>query len=233
MPLNKSKGNMYKHIDFTWNPIGGECPHHCSYCSTKNFIYPELRRKYQGKQYLVEKELKINLGKNRFIFVVAQNDLFAGEVNPIDICRILDHCKKFDNKYLFQSKNPKGFVGYSYPGDSVFCVTFETNRHYPQFMKNSPSPKERLEAIRKHGLTIDHVSMEPLLDFDLNEFVEMIKEINPTQVNIGSVTGKKEDQEYLEFLKNEPSKEKVLALIEELEKFTTVVRKSNFERLIK
>ena len=53
----------------------------------------------------------------------------------------------------------------------------------------------------------------------------MIKYCNPKQVNIGADSGNNNLPE--------PSKEKVLALIDELQKFTTIHNKSNLKRLLK
>lgn len=68
------------------------------------------------------------------------------------------------------------------------------------------------------------VTIEPLCDFDLNEFVEIIKKAQPVQVNIGA------DSKGCNL--PEPSKEKILALIAELNKFTIIHKKSNLERLL-
>ena len=35
MSLNIKNGDMYKFIDYTWNPIKGKCLHDCSYCYMK------------------------------------------------------------------------------------------------------------------------------------------------------------------------------------------------------
>jgi hypothetical protein len=35
MPLNPVKGNMYTWVNFTWNPIRGQCSHDCRYCYVK------------------------------------------------------------------------------------------------------------------------------------------------------------------------------------------------------
>lgn len=40
--LNKSKGNMYPWVTYTWNPIKGKCPHECRYCYMKGYPQPEL-----------------------------------------------------------------------------------------------------------------------------------------------------------------------------------------------
>jgi hypothetical protein len=64
------------------------------------------------------------------------------------------------------------------------------------------------------------------MDFDLKPFVELIKGASPTFVNIGA------DSKKSKLL--EPSKEKILALIEELTISGIEVRqKSNLKRLLR
>ena len=42
------KGNMYEWAK-PWNPLGGECPHQCAYCSTNSLKrYPVIKDKYSG-----------------------------------------------------------------------------------------------------------------------------------------------------------------------------------------
>jgi len=63
------------------------------------------------------------------------------------------------------------------------------------------------------------------LQFLLPNFIRHLENIMPVQVNIGADSG----HNHLP----EPSKEKILELISELEKFTTVKQKSNLKRLLK
>ena len=70
-----------------------------------------------------------------------------------------------------------------------------------------------------------YVTTEPIMDFNLEEFVSMIIICKPKQVNIGADTG----NHHLP----EPSKEKIMQLISELEKFTIVHQKKNLKRLFK
>jgi protein gp37 len=223
MGLNKSKGNMYEWITHTWNPLAGECPHGCSYCSTNKLMrYPGIRNKYTGPPRIHELEMKTNLGKGNFIFVVAQNDLFAKNIPDEFIKQILDHCNKFDNSYLFQTKNPENIRRILIPNSSV-CVTLESNRFYPEIMRNSPKPIHRVQQMEliRHPL---YITIEPIMDFDLSVFIEMIEGCVPRQVNIGADSGNNNLPE--------PSKEKILTLISELEKFTKVKQKSNLKRLL-
>lgn len=227
MGLNKSKGNMYEFITHTWNPLGGECLHNCSYCSTQKLMrYPAIEQKYTGTPRIIEKELETNLGKGNYIFVVAQNDLFASNIPFHKIEKIMEHCKKFNNSYMFQSKHPGNMV-YSepiMPMDTVLCTTIESNRWFPLIMGNSPIPEHRAEWFSE-SQRIKYLTIEPILDFDLLEFIEMIKLINPIQVNIGADSGGNRLPE--------PRKEKIIELIEGLKEFTKVHNKSNLKRLLK
>lgn len=213
MGLNISKGNMYKFVTHTWNTVKGECFHDCRYCYMKRW----------GKLNPVrfdEKELKTNLGRGNFIFVGSSCDMWANNIPDEWIFKTLTHCNKFDNEYLFQTKNPRNIRRILIPKSSV-CVTLESNRFYPDIMRNSPRPFDRMEEIKliRHPL---YITIEPILDFDLIPFVEMIKECNPLQINIGADSGRHELPE--------PPKEKVFELISELKKITKIHTKSNLER---
>ena len=69
-----------------------------------------------------------------------------------------------------------------------------------------------------------YVTIEPIMDFDLELFVDMIREYEPEQVNIGADSGNNGLPE--------PSAEKIAMLIEELEKFTTIANKHNLSRIM-
>ena len=231
MGLNKVKvgSNMYQRwITHTWNPLAGACLHNCSYCSTNRLKrFPVINNKYSGEIRIDEKELFTNLGKGNFIFVCGQNDLFAKGVSSNYIRRIFIQCSRYDNKYLFQTKNPKRLHDFVLPENSIFCVTIETNRWYPNIMNNSPTPLNRLHELRKlyaYSNIPIYLTLEPLMDFD-SYFVNEIKKVFPIHVNIGSDSGNNGIPE--------PSKEKILELIEELKRFTKVVQKKNLKRLLK
>jgi|SRR5665647_1040425 len=219
MALNISKGNMYDFVTHTWNTVKGECYHDCSYCYMKRW----------GKLKPVrfdEKEIKTDLGSENFIFVGSSCDLFAENIPEDWIAKTLNYCNKFDNRYLFQTKNPKRVMDFKLP-KSVICTTIESDIHYPEIMANSPKPYERMkymEMLSDCGFET-FVTIEPIMDFNLGSMIELIGRINPKQVNIGADSGKHGLPE--------PSKERVLQLIEELQKFTTIHNKSNLKRLLK
>ncbi|MFV0536791.1 MAG: DUF5131 family protein [Dysgonomonas sp.] len=222
MALNTQKGNMYDFVTHTWNTVKGKCPHDCGYCYMKRWGHLKEPR-------FDSSELKTDLGADNFIFVGSSNDLFADQHPDEWIVKTLDYCESFvDNKYLFQSKNPSRILDYiQHPvfKKAVVCTTMETNRIYPVAMNNSSNAYVRAEAMRKITAFVStYVTIEPIMDFDLDEFYPLIKKCNPEQVNIGADSGHNN--------LIEPTAKKVLDLISSLEKVTKVNQKFNLKRIL-
>ena len=219
--LNKSKGHMYPFVTHTWNVIKGKCPHDCLYCYMKRFKQVPL--------HFDEKELKTDLGEGNFIFVGSSCDIWAWGIYYHQIGFILDHCFLYTkNKYLYQSKNPKRFTEfYSYfPKNTILGTTLESNREYPEIYRNAPCINDRYSAMKRISKEqVVMVTIEPILDFDLNPFIEMLYDIGPSWVNIGA------DSKGHNL--PEPAPEKIKELIESLQGFTQVKIKKNLERIIK
>ena len=114
------------------------------------------------------------------------------------------------------------------PDNTVLCAAAETNRVYSSFMGNTPSPMERIvspAAIDRGGIPIEkQLTIEPILDFDLDRFISMIGLCQPAQINIGADSGKNNLPE--------PSKEKAAEFIRRLEEFTKVHKKQNLKRIV-
>jgi DNA repair photolyase len=225
MSLNISKGNMYEFITHTWNTVKGECYHDCSYCYMKRW----------GKQNPVkfdDKELKTDLGSGNFIFVGSSCDMFAEDIKSEWIKSTIDCCKNFDNRYFLQTKNTERLFDLAFLLNDLhdkqfsICTTFETNRDYPEIMNKSPKPTDRIKWFHSSGFAdLDkYITIEPILDFDLDEMLKAIKAANPKQVNIGADSGNNGLPE--------PSSEKVLQLIEGLKEFTTLSPKTNLKRIL-
>jgi protein gp37 len=208
------------------NFLAGVCPHLCQYCSTQKFYYPVLKEKYSGEIRLNEKAMNENLGHGNYIFVCSQMDLFAESIPLAFIAPILERCKKYDNQYLFQTKNPARLIKYVpyLPVKSTICTTIETNRIYPE-MGNTPSPFDRAIAMSLIDLP-KLVTLEPLMAFDLEKLINLVKISKASTCNIGA-------NSYNKIKLPEPTKAEVLELIAELEKFAKVNLKSNLSRLIK
>lgn len=223
MGLNLSNGNMYKFVNYTWNPIKGKCLHDCSYC------YMKTMPQYQHL-ILAENEFKTDLGNGNRIFIGSTTDAFAENVPSEWIVRILDYCyqnhnAEKPNAYLLQSKNPKRFLEFiNHPimERVIFCTTIETNRFYPEIMNKAPRIEERVEAMEEIA-RLGRPTMataEPLMQFDHEEVVSFIRRCSPKLVNIG-----KESKGRVKL--PEPTQEEVQQLIAELKSFANVNVKDN------
>lgn len=231
MTLNKPSGNMYPWA-YTINFIAGECKHACDYCYVGNKVAPWLSRmgndKYYGEPRLIEKEFKTKLlvPKGYVVFVQSCGDLFAYGIPDAWIQRVLNHIRRYRNTiFLLQTKNPERFFDFNIPQNCILGTTIETNRNY--HMTKAPSPKERYYVFftlcRDKNLRL-MISIEPIMDFDLDILVQWIQEINPEFVSIGADSGKNNLPE--------PASEKLKELLEILNKITEVRSKKNLSRLL-
>lgn len=232
MALNKQKGNMYGFVTHTWNPIKGVCPHHCSYCYMKKFNGGLLIT-------LNPNTINDNLGAVRYIFVGSSTDIFCQEVPAPWINRIINHIKKYpDNKYLFQTKNPLRFFDPyidKFPDNSTFCTTIETNRE--DLLKKytcAPPLDNRIVGISKINSYPRMLTIEPIMDFDIDPMLDIINKIRPNYINIGADSGgnclpEPDFQKTTEFISelNKMSRDRLL-----WEDGLTINLKNNLQRLL-
>lgn len=240
MPLKKSTGNMYSWVSHMHTHLAGECPHKCKYCYVQTNPHGVSPR-YKGEPRLIESELDVYYGILKIIFIEHMSDLFAEGISGIWIEKILKHCKKYpQNKYVFQTKNLKRLLNYysegELPDKTIFIgTTIETNRNTFNFnvgsqydISNAPTPQDRYRFI-KHLREIFcpvFVTIEPIIDFDVDVLSNWIVDIQPNFVNIGA------DSKGCNL--PEPSKEKILKLTDILrENNITIRRKTNLERLLR
>ena len=227
MALNVATGNMFKFITHTWNTVKGGCFHKCPYCYMNEIPSGQGATRYDKSAF------RDNLKEDNSIFVGSSNDLYADNISSEWIQKTIDYCSSFNNRYLFLTKNPRRYKEFNFPEQKNlfdmffsaekkyrFGTTIETNRIYNKFMGKAPSPLERAEAMPKG----EFISIEPLMDFDLKEMVEIVNISKPEMVEIGADS------------KNnrlpEPSKKKVQQLINDLQTITTVNIKKNLSRII-
>jgi len=234
--MTKAKGNMYVDVTHTHNDIKGKCLHCCSYCYMTS-INKRFNKKVK-EPYLDEKELTKNLGSGNIIFIGSSTDMWARNIPKEWILKVLFHTDIFpDNMYLFQTKNPWRYMDFIHPliGGKVEtelpkkCIlgtTIETNRNYLNYMGETPPPNDRAKAIEIITSQFNDcfITIEPILDFDIELFVPMLKDAMPKYINIGADSGNNHLPE--------PEPEKIRELIKELEKFTKVHLKKNLKRLL-
>jgi DNA repair photolyase len=231
MPLTKSKGHMYPWVTHTHAHLGGECPHRCSYCYVDS---PRFGRpaKYVGPLRLIEAEFAVKYGAARTIFVENCNDLFADAVPWEFILRVMAHCREWpENTYVFQTKNPMRMglaaAGGHIPLGSLLGCTIETNRDMSA-IGSAPPAIERaraMEVLSTHLGWRTFITVEPILDFDLERLYVVLCDARPSFVNIGADS------------KNhglpEPSVENVMGLVDRLRAAGIEIReKHNLHRLV-
>lgn len=231
--LKEATGNMYEFITHTWNPIIGKCPHDCKYCYV---IYKYGQMKNETLR--IDKDcLNDDFGTGQFIFVGSGVDLFAYDIPEEWIIRTLDKCHQDNNdlfgvrnRYLFQSKNPSRilqFIDHPVFQSSVVCTTIESNRYYPSIMNHAPHIEERalaMSEIANRGMET-YLTIEPIMAFDKDDLVRLIRMCRPTQVNIGAST-------YTKIRIPEPTREEIFDLVNEIKDECKVELKDNLNRII-
>ena len=220
MPLNKQKGNMYSWISHTWNTVKGECEHDCSYC------YMKSRGKLNPVRF-DEKELNTDLEINNKIFVGSSNDIFSESIPDQWIKDTLLHCMQYPgNEYFFQTKNVERIFelpAYLPSNNCTIGTTIETNRHYRGLSK-APSVEIRANLLGKILDKSTYLTIEPIIDFDLEPMIDLVIQANPGFINIGADSKGNGLPE--------PSREKVDKLIDELSDLGFEIKlKSNLNRL--
>jgi len=190
--------------------------------------YPAVKARYSGKIRLFENEFKkpLKSDSGKPIFIGSCFDMWAKEVPDDMILKVLYHLRKFDNRYVFQTKKTKRlwvFTSMIHKSD-ILGTTIETDDcELLKKISTAPSPFNRAKHL---SLFLDHermVTIEPVLQFNLENLVQIIRTAEPTWVNIGADSKKHGLPE--------PKWQKVQELIVELKKFTEVRCKSNLNRL--
>lgn len=211
---------MFDVITATWNPVIG-CYHNCTYCWAVKMAKTKLHHmeKYKDgfKPKLVEYELEKKF-TNKFVFAVDMGDLFGKWVPREWILKVIKAVEQNPESYfLFLTKNPSRYHEFIdvFPKNVVLGATIETNRSYP--FSDAPSPIERYKAMANLKWENKLISIEPIMNFDLDIFVQWMNDIKPKVVYIGF-------DNYGHRLP-EPSKIRTLQLVAKLEKFTRVRKK--------
>jgi DNA repair photolyase len=187
-------GNMYGDSILQVNAIVG-CEFHCNYCEAS--FQRQMKRQKQNclqcYNYEVHEHLERldrsypNTEGDQFIWLCSSCDISFGKKEWIE--RVLSTIRENSNKTFFlQSKEPTIFLGYKLPHNLIIGTTIETNLDNLYLQHNiskAPLPTERAAHFR----LIDHprksITIEPILNFELNTFVRLLKQIAPERIYIG------------------------------------------------
>jgi DNA repair photolyase len=171
---------------------------------------------YSFKPHFHAERLDNSLPKtngNDFIFCCDMGDVAFCEPNWMQ--QILARIEELsDRTFLIQSKNPSIFRNYHFPENVLLGTTIETDREkLYQGISSAPLPSQRYKAMMKlHSRKI--VTIEPVLDFDLEVMEEWINKIEPETCYVGYDSKKNHLPE--------PELSKVKALMKKLKETTNV-----------
>lgn len=220
--------NMYKGAK-TWNVFRG-CKFDCSYCKPSFQAQAKRQRKNCEKCYTYEPHMHLErmtkIPKADIVFACGNGDIAFCSSSYLDL--MFDQVRlRTDQTFYFQTKRPECLLGWQMPSNVIVVTTLETNRdegYREHVSETAPLPTDRGYQF----FWLDHprkvVTIEPIMDFDLETFSRMIKAINPEYVWIGYNSRPKQVQ------LPEPSLAKTHALISELCYAGIEVKEKNMDR---
>lgn len=223
----KRKSRMFGFVTRTWNPRVG-CDFNCVYCWARRMarrMKHRCSKCYTFTPHVHPERLRTKFKPGELVFVCDMADIFTPSFQPMDIRPVLSKISmNRKTTFFIETKNPKRYMDFLdiMPGNVIISTTIETNRVYPETVSKAPSTRERFKAFASTPWDRKHVSIEPVMDFDLHELTSMMARIEPEMVSIG--------YDNYGVLKKlgipEPPPEKYVKLREELESFTRVEDKT-------
>jgi hypothetical protein len=226
----------------TWNwGIGCNFPRHCIYC--KKSFQNLVKRGNPGCQDCGSYSWHVHLDRltsskvphSMYVFPAACGEIsFASMEEVGDFLEIAGEEDHEDQIFVPQSKNPSCFLKWEQrfiiPRNIVFATTIESNEtswiqpgttrvvHYNNDISGAPPAFERRSAMMMLRHKRKSLTIEPVLKFVLGILVEWAREIRPEFVYVGYANHG--------YRLPEPRLSETMELIEELEKFTEVRRKT-------
>lgn len=178
------------------------CKYSCVYCAFRNSLKRsacEKCREFEPHAHLEVLEgtpPKTKVGE--FLTIGLTGDIsFATDR---EMSAVVTYCEKWKNRtFLVQSKNPSRFMDWIFPDNVILGTTIESNREHLwdisdplkirydyQDISSAPLPEKRYEAMLKLGLgQRKAITIEPVLDFDVEILAQWIINLNPELVWIG------------------------------------------------
>lgn len=189
----ENKTNMYVHSVKQWNPFVG-CRHDCKYCVSsfqaqlKRWAKKGCLKCYNFVPHEHDERLDQNLPNTKyaqFIFTCSSGDIAFCRTEYLK--RIVDRIRsERDKTFLIQSKNPRTFDRVQFPDNVILGITLETNRDdLCGDISKAPMCSQRYRDFLEVKHPVKMVTIEPVLDFNLDVMVAWIENINPCMVWLG------------------------------------------------
>ena len=135
-----------------------------------------------------EARLKSSLpttGFCEFVFVCDMGDIsFCSDEYLERIAKRMR--QESDRTFLVQSKNPATFSRVKWPRNVVLGTTIETNRDdLCAAISTAPPPSQRFADLLAIEHAVKMVTIEPVMDFDLDTLASWVEQIHPRMVWLG------------------------------------------------
>lgn len=226
-----SKERMYKERKANIAAFRG-CRFNCCYCAFRNTLSRSKcqdDRTFKPHAHLeVLQKTPPKTKEGEFVTIGMNGDISFLNIKNGELLAILDYCCKWkDRTFLLQSKDPEFFHEFVCPENVILGTTMETNRFtFPRnpsmhgsyrSISEAPSINDRFDSM--YELKAKKViTIEPILDFDHEPFLNAIIDLKPEWVWIGYDS--KPNRNHLP----EPTLEKTQELIKHLEDADISVR---------
>ena len=184
--------NMYKLSVKQWSPFKG-CKFECSFCK-KSFQLQAKRQKRRCPEcgdfipHTHPERLDHSLPNTKymqFIFACASSDITFCPTDYLE--EIAAVMKKNSNKnFLIQSKDPATFNRVKWSKNVILGTTIETNDdEIYKGISSAPSPSQRYADFTKIEHPLKMVTIEPVIDFDLDILLKWMQDIKPCMIWLG------------------------------------------------
>jgi hypothetical protein len=195
-----AKNNMYSLSVKQWNPFVG-CKHECIYCISS--FQRQLKRQKQRCVQCYNFDIHTHANRlttslprtssNQYIFTCSNGDIAFCSTVYLD--KILSRIRQYPNStFLMQTKDPsnaffRNGIQVQFPENVILGITLETNRDNLYGMdyaiSKAPLPSQRYKDFLKVVHPRKMVTIEPIIDFDMDVMMNWINNINPNMIWIG------------------------------------------------
>jgi hypothetical protein len=126
----------------------------------------------------------------QFIFACSSGDIAFCSTEYLE--RIITRIRSEPDKtFLIQSKDPCTFNRVTFPRNVILGTTVETNRdELAEAISKAPKPTQRYKDFLDVRHDLKMVTIEPVMDFDMDVMAYWIENINPCMVWLGYDSGK-------------------------------------------